>query len=368
MIVMALSEKALAFLSRLNGDNGESIEQLAKYLLYGVEIEFSECGDLSNGSNECPYTEDDAACSLNHQGSYLLLSCWGCRYTDDTRLIADTVLNNAGSLESAINNATNTHWSDLVDNELESMQSAWEPDDDSFGFRDVDGWEHCEDGTSGIVQEYKTDSPCDQGDLISRVEHLLGEAGDECCVPLNGSCHIHVSIPGCKHTATHESELHACVLWELSQRVSEFPERVMERLLKDSSYFRLDNNPQDKYSAVHFHHQGTVEFRLFGAMNDPDDIAVCVRIAGESFIRGYHRFTENRCHNLNPGQMRKLFRLHVLRGESIPAHYIESTLLSVLSDGMVYSPVSSGRLDNLAIPTIDREDEDIVDNDTIADL
>jgi hypothetical protein len=314
---MSLSTITETFLRRLES---EDIENVVKSLWYGIEIEFANCGDLGGrGPQECPYGDDDAEDSLNN-GDPLetLVAHLAGSSSRDSYAIARDILDNL-SLEDAINGCTRYSWSNVVQSELDSMCENWEPDSDDDGeFRDVSGWEHCEDGTSGIVREYKTDGPINLTEMIERINDLMNEAGDDCNVPLNGSCHVHVSVPNAKHTASDKSYLHCCVLYELSQFVPLFPRRLMDRLRSShSSYFHLDGQPTTKYTAVSFHHQGSVEFRLFGGLTDPDHIADCVRWAGLAFLRGYARFNSGQYAINDIQTFRTAFKTAVLDGKAM---------------------------------------------------
>ena len=314
-----LTDTAEAFVSRL--DRGESVEDVASDLWYGVEIEFADAGDLGV-PDDCPYDEDFAEESLNESALYVLASRLPGGDTQQGRRIAGGILDNM-SLEEAINGCTEFHWSDLVEWELESLQDGWEGDGGSFD--DVSGWEHCEDGTSGIVQEYKTDSPRSLNTTVERLHRLFDRAGDDCEVPNNGSCHVHVSIPGCEHMASENSRLHACILFELSQLVGEFPSKLWGRINSqyEDRFFALNEQCQSKFTAVHCHSQGTWEFRLFGGLDDADDCATCVSIAGRAMLAGYARFRAGNYAIENIGEFREAFREAILAEKPMPVSAIE---------------------------------------------
>jgi hypothetical protein len=319
---MSLSSITESFLRRLES---EDIENVVKSLWYGIEIEFADCGDLGGGEKqECPYDEDDAESSLNNGDPVeTLVAHLAGNSSRDSYAISREILDNL-SLEDAINGCTRHSWSNVVQSELDSMCENWEPDSGGDGeFRDVSGWEHCEDGTSGIVREYKTDEPINLTEMVERINDLMNEAG-ACDVPLNGSCHVHVSVPNAKHTASDKSYLHCCILYELSQFVPFFPRRLMDRLRSShSSYFHLDGQPTTKYTAVSFHHQGSVEFRLFGGLTDPDHIADCVRWAGLAFLRGYARFHRGDYAINDIQTFRTAFKTAVLDGKAMSRTLIQ---------------------------------------------
>ena len=266
--------------------------------------------------DDCPYDEDSAEESLNESALYVLASRLPGGDTQQGRRIASGILDNM-SLEEAIDGCTDCSWSDVVEWELESLRDSWEGDGESFD--DVDGWEHCEDGTTGIVQEYKTDSPRSLHAAVRSLHRLFDQAGDGCEVPNNGSCHVHVSIPGCEHMASANSRLHACILFELSQLVGEFPARLWGRINSqyEDRFFALNEQCQSKFTAVHCHSQGTWEFRLFGGMNDPDDCSSCVSIAGRAMLAGYARFRAGNYDVEDIGEFREAFKEAILSKESM---------------------------------------------------
>ena len=252
-------------------------------LRYGVEIEFSDAGNLAQ---ECGprYCSDDAEQSLNDNAEDWLQSHLGCTYQ-----VAREMLRH-GTLEDFIDGFTSWSWSSFVESECDSMNENSDYSEDTE-FSDVSGWSHCEDGTSGIVREYQSDVG-NLEETVENVETLFDEAGRHCVVPLNGSCHIHVSIPGSKHSATNESELHCCLLFELSQRIGRFPQTVRDRMKTERArtYFEFNARCTSKFTTIHLHNLGTWEFRIFGHMTDPREIETCLNIAGETFLAAYRRF------------------------------------------------------------------------------
>lgn len=321
-----LTDSAEAFVSRLDS---ESLEDVAAELLYGVEIEFADAGELQNRREEdCPYDEDDAISRLEDNAAETLASHLRGGYSNTGYDIAMGILDNL-SLEEAIDSCTRYSWSSLVSDELDMMADNWEPtelSEDDFG--DVIGWEHCEDGTCGIVQEYKTDSPGILADITKRIHRLFCEAGESAIVPEDGSCHVHVSIPGCHHQASENSALHACILYELSQLVDEFPESLWDRIQSrtEERFFSLGGACQQKYTAVHCHSQGTWEFRLFGGLDDPDDCSTCVSIAGRAVLAAYTRFRDGNYRIPDINRFRSRFSTHIKNREKVPPNEIQTVV------------------------------------------
>jgi len=298
--------------------NANTLEFLAsgtiEELNYGIEIEFSNAGNLANESGP-QYDEDDAESSLNDNAVDWIENFLGC-----TSSIARELMRH-GSLEDFINGFTRYSWSSFVSDELDSMN---ENSDSEPAYDDIDGWNHEEDATSGIVQEYQSKVGT-LSKTMERVQWLFKCAGSECKVPLNGSCHIHVSIPGSAHSATNESALHCCLLYELSQHIKEFPEAVIERLnsARARAYFEFSARCTQKFSAIHMHHQGTWEFRLFGHMDDPADIETCLNIAGKAFLSGYKRFASESYSIPSAAEFRNHFSECMELGVAMPVASIE---------------------------------------------
>ena len=329
-------------------------------LRFGVEIEFSDVGELQLGgdvdegrlrqrlidNHDSSDLINDVACRLESHGfssnNMRIISRWlfeeeGC----DCESFADQ--HYPGGWESYVDDMVTTALEndDIEDNERETS------------FQDVDGWRNCEDGTHGIVQEYKTNNPCTFNELKALVGDLFECAGNWCKVPTNGSCHIHVSFPDTHHTCEKQSVLHSCILFSLSQLVPYFPARLWDRLLDENCtrYFNYDHPPTDKYSAVHIHSQGTWEFRLFGHMQTTEDVMECVYIAGQAIINGY-RLYQAGANVKDVEWLRTEFRDAIENKRSIPANgYIEEcdnyvielpaledkpNVFSVLAGGMVH--------------------------------
>jgi hypothetical protein len=157
---------------------------------------------------------------------------------------------------------------------------------------EVDGWTNCDDGTSGIEQEYQTKSPSDYATICESVRVLLNTA-DTWTIPENGSCHVHVSIPGFHHRLSNNSRLGQCILAELFsvESVAQFPRCLYDRWNGcGSQYFKATNFHGTKFSALHSHSQGSLEFRLFGHAQSKSDVCKMIKLAGRAFIRGYRRF------------------------------------------------------------------------------
>jgi len=288
-------------------------------LNYGVEIEFSDAGNLFN-EGVAPYDEETAEEILNENAEDWVQNHLGCGAQAARELLRH------GSLEDFIDGFTRYSWNDMVSQEMDSLNE--NSDSSEQGYGDVRGWDHEEDGTRGIVQEYQShvgnfETTC------ARVSELFAEAGNRRKVPLNGSCHIHVSVPGSRHEATDQSLLHCCLIYELSQQIDLFPSIVRERMddIGAQVYFRLDALPTTKFSAIHIHHQGTWEFRLFGGMSELAPITTCLAIAGRAFLAGYRRFLAGEYTISDTSEFRQRFAQAMAAG--VPMLMVEPVLMSI---------------------------------------
>ena len=292
-----------------------SVEDVLASLNYGIEIEFSELGGLS-GPGECPYEESDAEERLNDNAIDTLANVFGEHHASAYSVYRQML--RCTDLETIVESCSPHSWSSLVDDELDSMRESWESEDEN-GYFEVDGWSHCPDGTASIEQEYKTDHPCNLEQMTERVKTLFRIAGGDAHVPLDGSCHVHVSVPGVSHrTNTSDGDnsyLHCCILYELAAQAENIPRCVYDRIDNDSHWFCLDGGPNEKYTAVRFHPQGSIEFRLFGHTNSARDALQCVHIAGTAFLRGYLRYFSKQYDIEDVSEFRDKFKAAIESGE-----------------------------------------------------
>lgn len=246
-------------------------------LLYGIEIEFSECSGLCNAKSREEWEEDFS----DNFFSWLMENIPGM--TTQTARFFNNNLH--GSIEDFIDQYTPWTYTDVIDRFI--------GDADNGEFLEVSGWSNKEEATSGIVREYVTDSPENFDDTLANVETLFDSAGDW-TIPPNGSCHIHVSVPGMKHSLSEVSALHCCILHELSQFSDLFPSCLQERWEECENYFSFLASPGTKMSCVHSHRQGTLEFRLWGAAEDTEDVSMFLKISCAAFLLGNLRFYQGR--------------------------------------------------------------------------
>lgn len=99
------------------------------------------------------------------------------------------------------------------------------------------------------------------------------------------SFHIHLSVPGIKHT--YGKKLQAEMMGFILANQDRLPATVKERLRSEAiryCAFKLDS---DKMRAVHGHPQRTWEFRLFGNVHKPTDAWRCLLLAIDALRHAY---------------------------------------------------------------------------------
>jgi hypothetical protein len=206
-------------------------------------------------------------------------------------------------LEEVFNRYTNFQDAEECINTLAEDYGLWPKHDNEW--KAIDGWCNHPDGTSGIEQEYTTKGGQTIREMNERLNVLFNEldSADWDC-PVNGSCHVHVQLPYCRHKIQARSLLGQCIIYELSECLADeklissgLRQRLVERWEDDSAtqYFHNVLGFDDhKYSVIHSHSQGTLEFRLFGHVGSKAHVKACVHIAALATIRGFRRFHEGR--------------------------------------------------------------------------
>lgn len=99
------------------------------------------------------------------------------------------------------------------------------------------------------------------------------------------SFHIHLSIDGMKHG--YGKNLQFFMMQYLIENFELWPESVKARI-KKTNYYKLEVS-RDKYSMVHFHAQGTWEFRIFGNVLDELDGYRCLILACRAMQYAYRQ-------------------------------------------------------------------------------
>lgn len=99
------------------------------------------------------------------------------------------------------------------------------------------------------------------------------------------SFHIHLSVPGIKHS--YGKILQGEMMAYLLENQDRLPESVRERLKSDAIRFCQFKLDSDKMRAVHGHPQRTWEFRLFGNVTTQHEAWKCLLLAIDAMRHAY---------------------------------------------------------------------------------
>jgi hypothetical protein len=121
------------------------------------------------------------------------------------------------------------------------------------------------------------------GEIISDISDGGGYVDSDC------SAHIHVKLGDIHHL--YGKRLHRFIMEYLVLNRERLPQAVQNRLYRGGNRWIEPHvaNGNDKYQWVHFHCQGTIEFRLFGNIDDVRDIKTCTDLALAALAYAYER-------------------------------------------------------------------------------
>lgn len=136
--------------------------------------------------------------------------------------------------------------------------------------------------------ELRTVGAFSYSDLLRTGKQMLDSIADVNGVYTDKSCsaHLHVQLGSIKHYFG-EGNLHRCIMEYLALNMHLMPECVLQRLEGGGNRHIKPQFVHDKFSWVHFHGQGTIEFRLFGNITDIDDLERCMQIACDALAYAY---------------------------------------------------------------------------------
>lgn len=142
----------------------------------------------------------------------------------------------------------------------------------------------CGDDQSVRGGEIRTEGALSPTQFVKIASDLLNN--NEFEVDNGCSFHIHLSVPGVEHQ--YGKKFQAEMIAYLLENVKRLPESVQKRLRSDPcDRYAKFHVSKDKFSAIHFHGQGTWEFRLFGNVSDASDARRCLLVAIEALRHGY---------------------------------------------------------------------------------
>lgn len=100
------------------------------------------------------------------------------------------------------------------------------------------------------------------------------------------SCHLHIQLGDIKHYFG-DGNLQGAMMEYFAFNLDRLPASVKKRLEGGGNRWINPYLSHDKFRWVHFHPQGTIEFRLFGNIDNQEDLKVCIELALESLAYGY---------------------------------------------------------------------------------
>jgi hypothetical protein len=147
--------------------------------------------------------------------------------------------------------------------------------------------------TDGLPLELGTDSSVTGGEIrtlggltvsqfIQCAKHVFSHDFE---VDHGCSFHIHLSIPGVKHT--YGKAFQANMMEYLLNNMSQLPPNVVKRLQSSSIRWCRPELKEEKYTLIHKHSQGTWEFRLFGNITSTKEAAQCLMLACKAVQYAY---------------------------------------------------------------------------------
>lgn len=119
----------------------------------------------------------------------------------------------------------------------------------------------------------------------SFMKALKSVVSEELDVDEGCSFHIHLSIPGVRHS--YGRNLQAAIMDYFLSNISRLPECVRTRLESEAVRFFEFHLSQEKFRFVHWHPQGTIEFRLFGNVDNYKDGMKCLLEAVRALQHAY---------------------------------------------------------------------------------
>jgi hypothetical protein len=211
-------------------------------------------------------------------------------YLSDIKSIAEKsrrVCKEAQAIDDCIEEAMANWRSDWENHELENNPEDYYPrKDESYDIPSLDGLS-LEVGSDSSVRggEIRTEGGLTIGEFYKCAKAVF-HSENEWRVDSGCSFHIHLSVPSVKHA--YGESLQASMIEYLLNNVKRLPISVRKRLNSSAIKWCKPQISQEKYSMIHFHSQGTWEFRLFGNIADVREAMACLLLACEAMQYAYH--------------------------------------------------------------------------------
>lgn len=150
--------------------------------------------------------------------------------------------------------------------------------------------ERMESGTDSTVRggEIRTTGGRTQEECLSELNTVISNfesASSPLEVDEGCSFHIHAKLGDIRHSfgKNLHSFLYEFLLWNIDL----LPLSVIHRLESGNSYIKPNIAVDEKYNLIHFHSQGTIEFRLFGNIDSIEDASKCFDFVRKSLVYAY---------------------------------------------------------------------------------
>jgi hypothetical protein len=120
------------------------------------------------------------------------------------------------------------------------------------------------------------------GDIFESIkdsEHYI----DESC-----SAHLHLKLGEIRHFFG-QGVLHQQIMEYIAFNLHRLPESVRDRLSGGGNRWIKPRLIDGKYTWVRFHPQGTIEFRLFGNIDNVEELKECIDFAVDALTYGYRK-------------------------------------------------------------------------------
>lgn len=137
----------------------------------------------------------------------------------------------------------------------------------------------------------KFDETVKQGKIVF---NEIGDTSDH-YIDRDCSCHIHVQLND-DLAVNHyygDGKLHAAIMEYLVFNLDRLPKSVFDRINHGHRHIEPTISGNGKFQWIHFHPQKTIEFRLFGNIDNADDLKQCLILTSEALAYGYQlRFAD----------------------------------------------------------------------------
>lgn len=136
-------------------------------------------------------------------------------------------------------------------------------------------------------QECRTIGGLNYNSLVSSANSIFDAINSsEHYIDTDCSAHLHIKLGDIEHYFGN-GNVHNAMMEYIAFNFDRLPKSVQKRLHQGGNRWISLNFHDTKYSWIHFHGQGTIEFRLFGNIDNTDDLLQCVKVATEALAYGY---------------------------------------------------------------------------------